>query len=276
MSRIYKLSLTAVILAAMVLTTPAYALAAALPDYVLITDADGISVDASGQYFIDAVDLKPGDVITRQLLIRNLESYACQITLRAEPMDETGPLHLLDEVYLVLDLDEKTIYEGRVRGDQGANIIQNALNLGIYPSGTSRTLKITMTVNPDMKPHFDQSEAFFRWIFYAVRTEGNTATQAAQKPAEYEIVYNPASAPEYEAKNEPERIEVERNADNDVPDGLISAGEEENAGDSGWLKGPQTGDTMRYGLYIFTAILSLISLVLLFLMKKREKKPESK
>lgn len=44
-----------------------------LPNSFLIGDQDGIYIGVDGEYYIDAREVKPGDVITKTLTIQNLE-----------------------------------------------------------------------------------------------------------------------------------------------------------------------------------------------------------
>ena len=173
MGRIQRL-ITGVLVAAVVFSGTATASAAArvsdLPPGVLIGDSQGITVGYDGAYFIDAEDLKAGDVITKRLTIENSEPYSYDISMRAEPLSETGPLKLLDEVNCVLKLDGTVIYDGRVRGSDGTDMVAHALSLGTFANGQQRTLDITLTVSPAMKTYYwSKSEALFKWIFYANR-----------------------------------------------------------------------------------------------------------
>ena len=152
-----------------------------LPAGILIGDQNGINVSVDGEYFIEWDGLEASDVLTKKLTIMNLEPYAYRVSMTAEPMEETGPLKLLDEVDLVLKLDGKVIYEGRVRGDDGINMILNALDLGEYNSGDSRVLEITMTVNPEMKKYYWRtSESLFKWNFYAAREVKETGPKTGE------------------------------------------------------------------------------------------------
>ena len=171
MQLVKRLILPVLLMIAVVFSGPAvYAAATNLPAGVLIGDQYGIQVSVDGEYFIDWEGLQASDTLTKRLTIRNTEPYAYKITMTAMPLTETGPLHLLDEVTVILTLDGRVLYNGRVRGDDGVNMIQNALDLGNYQSGESRVLDISMKVNPEMRKYYwKTSEAFFQWNFYAVR-----------------------------------------------------------------------------------------------------------
>ena len=171
MQRIKRLFWSVLLIAAVFSGTTAQAAAATtdLPAGMLIGDQDGIVVPVEGDYFIDADDLKAGDVITKRLTIRNTEPYPYSVSMTAEPLEELGPIELLDEVHCTLAMEGTVLYDGRVRGDEGINMILNALDLGEYVSGQQRELMITLTVNPEMRIAYDDSESFLKWHFYAAR-----------------------------------------------------------------------------------------------------------
>jgi len=172
MQYIKRWILSVLLIAAVFSGTAVSAAATDLPPGVLIGDQNAIKVSVDGTYFIDAGELQAGDVITKRLAILNTEPYAYDIGMTAEPLDETGPLHLLDEVRCTLKLDGTVIYDGRVRGDDGINMIRDTLKLGNYQSGQQHTLDITLTVSPEMKSYYwTPSEALFKWNFYAERKE---------------------------------------------------------------------------------------------------------
>jgi len=174
--------LSALLIAAVFSGTAAGAAAANLPGGILIGDQDGIHVSADGEYFIDAGALEPGDIIRKNLTIFNSEPYAYIISMTAQPLEETGPLRLLDEVRCTLKIGGSVLYDGRVRGDEGPGMITSQLTLGTFQSGMQRTLEITLAVNPRMQKYYwTPSEAFFKWNFYAAQI---TAPEKGPKTGE--------------------------------------------------------------------------------------------
>jgi hypothetical protein len=172
------LSVTLALLAVVFSGTSALAAAETkLPPNFLIGDQDGINVDVDGTYMIDARKLQPGDVIKKTLTIQNLEqddptpegSIPYTLTMRAEPLETKGPVNLLDQVQLTIEFDGNVLYQGRVRGDEGVNMIENALQLGVYATGDRKTMNITLRVDDDAIPQPEKSEADFAWHFYAFR-----------------------------------------------------------------------------------------------------------
>ncbi|MDR0287188.1 MAG: hypothetical protein LBI03_05725 [Clostridiales bacterium] len=171
MHRIQKLILSVLLIAAVFSGTAVNAAAANLPNDVIIVDQDGMSVSSDGQYLIDLPDLHPGDEFTKVLNISNLTSYSFSISMTAEPLTETGPIELLNEIHLTLTMNGNQLYDGRVRGDEDVNMIQNALDLGNYNSGDTGVLEISLKVDPDMQTYYTKSEAFLKWNFVAIRVE---------------------------------------------------------------------------------------------------------
>ena len=150
-----------------------------LPAGILIGDENGIHVDQSGYYHIDARNLRPGDIVHKTLILQNMthsdqnqENKApYHLSMTAEPLTAQGPVDLLDKVSLTLALDGKIIYQGPSRGNGFPNMIEKALDLGAYNAGDRRTLEITLNIDPAMGLSAEKSEADFKWHFYAYRAK---------------------------------------------------------------------------------------------------------
>lgn len=167
-----KTSLLVMCILAMFSGVAVYADSASLPSGFLISDHDGFHVSRDGDYFINAVGLKPGDVIKKTLKIQNLENdKAFQLSMTAEPLKSTGPADLLDEIHMNLKLNGQEIYDGRVRGDEGTDMTKTPLPLGEYAYLNSGTLEITLTVDPALEIAYQKSEADIAWHFFAVKNE---------------------------------------------------------------------------------------------------------
>ncbi|MDR1815888.1 MAG: hypothetical protein LBR00_04300 [Clostridiales Family XIII bacterium] len=144
--------------------------AAALPQGVVIADDKGLSVAHDGAYFLDAQKLRPGEVIVKTLTIRNEnKDTPFRLSMLAKPGKSTGRYDLLDKVRLELVMDGKTLYAGRARGDEGADMTKNALALGTWQYGDKKDLTIRLTVGKDIAIGWEKSEATFSWEFIAVR-----------------------------------------------------------------------------------------------------------
>jgi len=154
-----------------------------LPSSFLIGDSEGIRVGVDGEYYIHCPSVIPGDVYNKRLTIQNLDAGTPEsvipytLTMRAEPLFNVGPVDLLDVMDLELKLDGQVIYKGRLRGDQGVNMIETPLQLGVYKPGDQKTLDIKLTARPDWEIGYEVSVAEFKWIFYAWRETPPDAPQ---------------------------------------------------------------------------------------------------
>ena len=169
--RLVKLAdvLFVAILAVLVISgTIALATQTNLPKGFIIGDSYGVYVETDGKYLIHVDNISPGDVITRTLTIRNLERRKTPITLNmmAEPEQVSGPVNLLDTMTLSISMDGHTLYHGKMRGDEGNNMVQNALPLGIYAQGDSKTLHIRIEAGY-WEQSAEVSVAEISWYFYA-------------------------------------------------------------------------------------------------------------
>jgi len=141
-----------------------------LPNGFVIKDSDGTYVGIDGKYLIYADHIMPGDVITKTITIFNLKGgkIPFKLSMMAEQGLVSGPVSLLDTITLTVMMDDEALYHGRLRGDEGNNMIQNALYLGTYAQGDSKTLHIRIEVG-SFDPNAGTSVAEISWIFYAAK-----------------------------------------------------------------------------------------------------------
>ncbi|MDR1797015.1 MAG: LPXTG cell wall anchor domain-containing protein [Clostridiales Family XIII bacterium] len=150
-----------------------------LPPGVLIADDKGISVARDGAYFLNADKLRPGEVVTKRLTIKNEnKGTPLRIALTAQPGEAKGRYNLLDRVKLDLAVDGKTLYSGRVRGDAPPDMTKAPLPLGTWGYGDSRELTIRLTVDEGIQKGYGKSEATFHWTFSAERDAPAAGGQA--------------------------------------------------------------------------------------------------
>jgi hypothetical protein len=152
--------------------------AVSLPDGFLISDENDIKVSRDGAYFIYADNVRPGDTFVKVLQISNLvQDTPFRLTLSAIPGATSGPIDLLDKINLQLTLNSQVLYDGRVYGDSGINMIDDGVDLGLYAEGDSAQLIITLKMADDIDPALftQKSIAEFEWKFSAVRdADGGT------------------------------------------------------------------------------------------------------
>ena len=172
-------TLFVLLLAVVVFSGTAAAAQTNLPDGFIIVDSDGVHVKAEGAYVIYADNLIPGETLTKTLTIHNMErgDKPFALSMTAEPEEVSGPVDLLDIITLTITMDGKTLYHGRLRGDEGFDMTQKALELGTYAEGDTQTLEIVLQVgNFDLNvdhfnPQTGKSTADISWQFYAVKDE---------------------------------------------------------------------------------------------------------
>jgi len=160
---------------------PALAIETNLPDGFLIDDEDGISVKDTGKFLLFSNALMPGDVITRTLTLRNLEQGdPFRLYMLGELPASTGNVDWLDNLYLEIALEGQTLYSGRLRGDgkeacglpgNGADLIGQGVDLGIYNKGEQKRLKFVVTANTGLSAEDlrEPSKANIDWVFHAVK-----------------------------------------------------------------------------------------------------------
>jgi len=152
-----------------------------LPDSFLIGDSTGL-VDNSGAYFLYAEQVMPDSVITRTLTMQNLElNSEFKLYLYVESVEQSGPLNLLDNMFLSISQDGKVLYKGRLRGDgtgtssyagNGVNFAQNSLFLGTFKSGDQSALTAEVKMDSALLTNEDwltPSSAIAQWTFVAVK-----------------------------------------------------------------------------------------------------------
>lgn len=145
-----------------------------LPSGFVIGDSDGIRASKDGGYMIYVTGMMPGDTLHKEVTISNLEEndLPYTITMSAEPLDQTGPLRLLEKLDVTLTLDGKVLYQGPADGHGNINMVEDALDLGVYKSGDTRTMQVDIKLDSNISAAElqDKSVAEVKWIFVAVKS----------------------------------------------------------------------------------------------------------
>ncbi len=175
MKRLFKNIVAFILAGAMLGSATAYAVTT-FPSGFLIGDDDGIRVTSEGKYFIYADNMEAGDVIRKTLKITNNEHSTFTLSMTAEPLFQTGPIELLNKIHLKLTMDGKVLYNGRLYGDDGTNMITKALPLGTYSYGDTNTLQIELTLDKNLPRDLfrKKSIAEIQWNFHAVKKEDSS------------------------------------------------------------------------------------------------------
>lgn len=136
-------------------------------------DEKGVAVSLSGDYFIDVAGLRPGDVITKKLTIRNRSKGSpVRLTMTSEPGKTSGPVNLLDMVSMELLLDGTSVYKGKLSGGNdmaGPGLSEYPLGIGVYSGRTEHRLIIRLVADDSFSIGYKKSEAYFRLAFHAER-----------------------------------------------------------------------------------------------------------
>lgn len=221
--------------------------AESLPPSVVIGDAEGIYSTPEGEYFVDMVNVMPGDVFEKEITIRSLDlEEPFSLGMLAEFKDSKGPINWKDHLTLSLTLDGKEIYNGPLLGDGSFDWSQTPLELGVCKYGMDKILKAVFTADSELtNEHYQEdSETTFLWTFVGTKdqpTEPTTEPSSSAEPTK------PSTTPTQS-----------------VPPAQTKSG-----GTSG-KQYPKTGEDLRDALYKFLAGILLVLIVLFLWKKKRE------
>ena len=174
MTRIKKMILSVVCAVVVFSGATVSAATANLPAGLLIGDNDGIHVSGDGNYFIYADNMRAGDVINKTLSIYNTENdKPFSLSMTAKPLFSEGRIDLLDRISLELKLNGNVIYSGRVRGTDGVNMVDNALQLGKFAYNDRATMEIHLKLDEDIPIgyFYDKNVAEVAWNFLAIKDE---------------------------------------------------------------------------------------------------------
>lgn len=214
-----------------------------LPPGLLIGDLKGIKINNEGEYFIDLPNIKPGDVYTKELAIRNVDKKeGFDVRLLVEPGKGTGPIDFTKAVNVKLEhKGGDLLYEGGILGTSSYDWTKEQLMLGHFLPGSESTVKATFTVSKDLglADYKEPSEYKFTWHFI-VRSKETTTTSSTTGSSET-------------TTSSTNRPIIRPTDDNQKPTGLF----------------PKTGEEWESLLYKTCAGLFLIIVVLLIYRKRR-------
>ena len=163
-----------------------------LPEKLVVLDDNGQSVSENGEYFFSVENMQAATTYSKKIQIMNLREDASYIiTLRAQPLTNTGEIDLENECKCSIYLDNKMVYYGKVSGEGEPDIRNDAVSLGTYSPGESRIMTVYIRWNgTDAGGEIDNGarivdrngtsvvreksgqsqisgETTFKWIFYA-------------------------------------------------------------------------------------------------------------
>ncbi|MBO1305386.1 LPXTG cell wall anchor domain-containing protein [Enterococcus sp. 669A] len=173
-----------------------------LPPGMVIADSDGIYVTSEGEYYIDLVDVLPGESYEKEITIRSLDlEEPFSLGLLVEEVKSDGSVFWKEHMMLTLTLDGKEIYSGPILGDESFDWSKTPLKLGVCEYGTDKILKAKFTANSaltneDLK---EESNLEFYWTFVGTKdqpTEPTKPTEPTTEPTEPSDSSTPTSPSE--------------------------------------------------------------------------------
>lgn len=231
---------------------PCYA-AESLPPGIVIGDSEGIHSTPEGEYFVDMVNVMPGDVFEKEITIRSLDlEEPFSLGMLAEFKESKGPINWKDHLTLSLSLDGEEIYNGPLLGDGSFDWSLTPLELGVCKYGTDKILKAVFTADSELtNEHYkEDSETTFLWTFLGTKDQ---PTEPTTEPTT-----------DSSSSTEPTKPSTPTSPSQSVPPAQTKSG-----GTSG-KQYPRTGEDLRDALYKFLAGILLVLIVLFLWKKKRE------
>lgn len=119
-----------------------------LPERLAVLDDSGNSVSDSGEYYFEVENMQQGTAYTKKIQIMNMrDDAAYKVLFRAEPVSSSGSIDLANECECVISLDGTELYRGKVTGEGTPDIRTTPLDLGVYNSGQSRHMTVSIVWN---------------------------------------------------------------------------------------------------------------------------------
>ncbi|MBO1308803.1 LPXTG cell wall anchor domain-containing protein [Enterococcus sp. 669A] len=231
--------------------------AEALPPGMVIGDSDGIYATPDGEYYVDLVDILPGETYEKEITIRSLDlEEPFSLGMLVEERDSTGSVDWKYHINMTLTLDGKEIYDGLILGDGSRDWTKTPLELGVCKYGTDKILQATFAIDPKLTKEDlrEESTLYFYWTFIGTKdqlTEPSESTEPSTSttPSTSEGPATPSSSGE-----------LPRTGQRAGPGGSTGGGTSESG-----KRLPQTGEQI---VYQFLSGLLLV-LIALFLWRKR-------
>lgn len=231
-----------------------------LPPGMVIGDSEGVYATSEGEYYVDLINLLPGEVYEKEITIRSLDlEEPFSLGLLAEWKDSSGVIDWRDHIDLTLVLDDKELYQGPILGNGDFDWTKTPLELGVCKYGTDKVLKATFKIDSALtnKDYREDNVMTFYWTFVATKD---------QKPTKPTDSTEPSGTTEPSlSTDDPPPSSVSSDAGGKLP----STGNTDKASGSG-KRLPQTGEQI---MYMFLSGMLLV-LIALFLWKKRREEEQ--
>ncbi|MGL9730364.1 cell wall protein [Enterococcus sp. DIV0756] len=226
-----------------------------LPPGMVIGDSDGVYATAEGEFFVDLVNILPGETYKKEITIRSLDlEEPFSLGMLAEFKDSKGPINWKDHLTLSLTLDGEELYHGPLLGDGSFDWSQTPLELGVCKYGTDKILKAVFTADSELtNEHYQEdSETTFLWTFVGTKDQ---PTEPTTEPSS-------STEPTTSSSKEPTKPST-------TPSQSVPPAQTKSDGTSG-KQYPKTGEDLRDAVYKFLAGILLVLIVLFLWKKKRE------
>lgn len=239
---------------------------ATLPPGLVIGDSEGIYATSEGEYYVDLVDILPGETYEKEITIRSLDlEEPFSLGLLAEEVSTSGSVDWKEHITLLLTLDGEEIYQGPLLGDGSFDWTRTPLELGVCKYGTDKILKATFTINASLTSEDlrEESRLDFYWTFVGTKDQPTEPTS----PTEPTTPTEPITSSDTRTPTTPSD-----SSDSGAGRGTLpgTGGTPPSASDSGKLL-PQTGEQV---VYMFLSGMLLVLIALFLWKKRREEEPE--
>lgn len=225
-----------------------------LPPGMVIGDSEGVYATPEGEYYIDLVNILPGETYEKEITIRSLDlEEPFSLGLSVEKGEQSGRIDWNEFITMTLTLDGEEIYQGPILGNGRSDWSKTPLALGVCKYGTDKILKAHFTIDSSLtNEHYRESNVLtFHWTFVGTKDQSTEPTDSSTtSPSSSSTPTSPSSS--------------------------FSGGDRERndkTPSSSSKQYPRTGEDIRDALYKFLVGVLLV-LIVLFLWKKRKEEQE--
>ncbi|OJG73973.1 LPXTG-domain-containing protein cell wall anchor domain [Enterococcus pallens] len=219
---------------------------------MVIGDSDGMYATSEGEYYIDLVDILPGDVYEKEITIRSLDlEEPFSLGMLVEKIDSTGSVAWENHITMTLILDGKEIYQGPLLGDANRDWTKTPLELGVCKYGTDKLLVAEFKVDSSLTNENlrEKSTLNFYWTFLGTKDQPTEPSSSTEPTDSKEPITSGGSSSQLP------RTQPSTSAANNSSSKLL----------------PQTGEQV---VYMFLTGLLLVLLALFLWKKRREEEQE--
>lgn len=241
-----------------------------LPPNLIIGDTEGFYVDEKGEYFIHMEDIMPGDVFTKEIVIRNVDKKeGFDVRIQVRNGESSGPIDFRKVVEVELTLDGKPIYKGGILGNDEFDWTKDQLELGHYSSGDEQLLQATFTVSSELglEDYQKPSEYEFYWNFIA--KEGTGTIPSTSDSSTNSSDDSSASGSQDSSTSDTSTSSSDGSGSTTTSSSYAGPG---NKKPSKFL--PQTGEEWENLLYRVCAGLFISVIIVLIIGKKRQQRKD--